>query len=128
MAKVQWSTGIDHVSGALSKPGKSGQHSCTQMLLGTHRVAETTSSDCNRIYLRKKVKRVTPLTENEMVAHTLFRQRAAWVKQRSKSLQHLASDQQAYLAQRNEPNGLKSLKAYYWSLAKAEITAESIGG
>ena len=37
MAKVQWSTGIDHVSGALSKPGKNPQHSCTQMLLGTHR-------------------------------------------------------------------------------------------
>ena len=43
MANVQWSTGIDHVSGALSKPGKNPQHSCTQMLLGTHRTAETTN-------------------------------------------------------------------------------------
>ncbi len=43
MAKVQWTTGIDHVSGALSKPGKNPQHSCTQMLLGTHRTAETTN-------------------------------------------------------------------------------------
>ena len=33
MAKVEWSAGIDHVSGALSKPSKSGQHSCTKMLL-----------------------------------------------------------------------------------------------
>ena len=48
MAKVEWSTGIDSVSGALSKPSKSGQHSCTKMLLATHRIAETTSSDCNR--------------------------------------------------------------------------------
>ena len=47
MAKVEWSTGIDSVSGALSKPSKSGQHSCTKMLLATHRIAETTSSDCN---------------------------------------------------------------------------------
>ena len=39
MAKVEWSAGIDSVSGALSKPGKNGQHSCSKMLLGTHRVA-----------------------------------------------------------------------------------------
>ena len=49
MAKVEWSAGIDHVSGALSKPSKSGQHSCTKMLLGTHRVAATESKDCNRL-------------------------------------------------------------------------------
>ena len=54
MAKVEWSAGIDSVSGALSKPSKSGQHSCSKMLLGTHRVAATTSSDCNRLFLRKK--------------------------------------------------------------------------
>ena len=53
MAKVEWSAGIDHVSGALSKPSKSGQHSCTKMLLGTHRVAATESKDCNRLYLRQ---------------------------------------------------------------------------
>ena len=33
MAKVEWSAGIDSVSGALSKPGKNGQHSCAKMLL-----------------------------------------------------------------------------------------------
>ena len=41
MAKVEWSAGIDHVSGALSKPGKNGQHSCNKMLLATHREAPT---------------------------------------------------------------------------------------
>ena len=50
MAKVEWSAGIDSVSGALSKPGKNGQHSCEKMLLGTHRVAATESNDCNRVY------------------------------------------------------------------------------
>ena len=39
MAQVTYSAGIDHVSGALAKPGKSGQHSCEKMLLATHRVA-----------------------------------------------------------------------------------------
>ena len=43
MAKVVWSAGIDSISGALSKPSKSGHHSCGKMLLATHRVAATTS-------------------------------------------------------------------------------------
>ena len=41
MAKVEWSAGIDSVSGALAKPGKNPQHSCSKMLLGTHRTAAT---------------------------------------------------------------------------------------
>ena len=57
MASVTYSAGIDHVSGALSKPGKSGQHSCEKMLLATHRTAATTSNKCNRLYLRTPVKR-----------------------------------------------------------------------
>ena len=72
MAKVEWSAGIDSVSGALSKPGKNGQHSCSKMLLGTHRVAPTESSDCNRIYLRKKTKRATALSTKEIAARTRF--------------------------------------------------------
>ncbi len=51
MAQVTYSAGIDHVSGALAKPGKSGQHSCEKMLLATHRVAATTNNKCNRLYL-----------------------------------------------------------------------------
>ena len=43
MAKVNWSAGIDSVSGALAKPTKSGHHNCEKILLGTHRVAATTS-------------------------------------------------------------------------------------
>ena len=54
MAKVEWSAGIDSVSGALAKPGKNPQHRCTKMLLGTHRKAETTNPDCNRLYLPRR--------------------------------------------------------------------------
>ena len=128
MAKVQWSTGIDSVSGALSKPGKSGQHSCTKMLLATHRVAETTSSDCNRLYLRKKVKRSTPVGENETIARELFKARQTWVTERSQNLGTLAGDQAAFLAQKDSANGAKTMKAYYWKLAKAAVTAASLNG
>ena len=53
MASVTYSAGIDHVSGALAKPKKDGQHTCEKMLLATHRTAATTSSDCRSHDLSK---------------------------------------------------------------------------
>ena len=116
MAKVDWSTGIDSVSGALSKPSKSGQHSCTKMLLGTHRTAPTTSSDCNRLYLRKKTKRSTPVTADELAQRLRFKTVARAVAARAKSLQSVQEDRVNFNAQKDEPNGKKTLKAYLWSL------------
>ena len=71
MASVVFSAGIDSVSGALSKPKKGGQHSCEKMLLATHREAATTSNKCNRLYLRKEIKRSTPVKETEKVGDLL---------------------------------------------------------
>ena len=124
MAKVEWSTGIDSVSGALSKPSKSGQHSCTKMLLGTHRVAETTSSDCNRLYLRKKIKRSTPLSTKEMQNQSRFSAVAAAVKARKGALEHVASDRQAFLAQKDTAGGKKTMKAYLWYICGQAYDAE----
>ena len=116
MAKVEWSAGIDHVSGALSKPSKSGQHSCTKMLLGTHRVAPTESNQCNRLYLRKKTVRTTPLTPDEAAARLRFSTVAAMVKQRKGDLTKIAADQQAFLEQKDLPSGKKTMKAWYWKV------------
>jgi len=116
MAKVEWSAGIDSVSGALSKPSKSGQHSCSKMLLGTHRVAATTSSDCNRLYLRKKVKRSTPVTADEQAQRARFAAISRAVAARGKDLATTASDITAFNAQKNQPGGLQTLKAYRWSI------------
>ena len=124
MAKVEWSTGIDSVSGALSKPSKSGQHSCTKMLLATHRIAETTSSDCNRVYLRKKVKRSTPVTTKEMRIRVRFTAVAEAVKQRKNSLEHASSDQAAFLAQKDAADGKKTMKAYLWKVCGDLYDAE----
>ena len=95
MANVDWSAGIDSVSGALAKPSKSGQHSCNKMLLGTHRIAATENQNCNRMYIRKKTKRSTPITENEQLARARFTAVAAAVKARRKNLQTITADQQA---------------------------------
>ena len=116
MAKVDWSAGIDSVSGALSKPSKSGQHSCAKMLLGTHRVAPTTSNQCNRLYLRKKTKRNSTPTSNELWARTRFTEVSQAVALRKKDLNSVNADNQAFLAQKDQPGGKKTMFAYLWSI------------
>ncbi len=123
MAKVVYSAGIDHVSGALSKPSKNGQHSCEKMLLATHRVAATQSSDCNRIYLREKVERSTPLTADEEAARLRFTEVAQAVKVRAKDLNKMTQDQANFAAQRDLANGKKTMKSYLWMVCGQEYDA-----
>ena len=114
MAYVDWSAGIDSVSGALAKPSKNGQHSCDKMLLGTHRVAATTNNQCTRLYLRKKVKRTTPVGSDELTNRLRFSSIASSVAERAKDLSKRTADQQAFLAQKDQAGGKKTLKAWYW--------------
>ena len=118
MAKVNWSAGIDSVSGALSKPSKSGQHSCNKMLLGTHRVAPTTSSDCNRLYLRKKVVRTTPVKPTEVQNRSKFANIASMVAERAADLSYITQDQIDFLAQKDQPGGKKTMRSYLWKICK----------
>ena len=124
MAKVEWSAGIDSVSGALSKPSKSGQHSCSKMLLGTHRVAATENPNCNRVYIRKKTERSTPLTEREQLARSRFSAVAAAVKARKGNLQTISQDQAAFQAQKDLADGRKTFKAYLWQICGDEYDAQ----
>ena len=119
MAKVEWSAGIDSVSGALSKPSKNGHHSCAKMLLGTHRVAETTNPNCNRVYIRKKVKRSTIPSSNEMAQRLRFKTVSTAVAARMQDLSRMTQDQQAFINQKDQPGGKKTLKSYIWSLELA---------
>ena len=120
MASVTYSAGIDHVSGALSKPSKSGQHSCEKMLLATHRTAATTSNKCNRLYLREPVKRTSPLSQREFENRAKFMVVAGMIKARKADLMKITTDQQNFLAQKNDPDGAKTMKAYYWKICGAE--------
>ena len=124
MAKVVWSAGIDSVSGALAKPSKSGQHSCSKMLLGTHRVAATTSNECNRIYIRRKVKRSTDPSSDELLARARFTAVGNAVRLRQKDLMQINQDQTAFLAQRDTAGGKKTLKAYLWKVCGDAYDAE----
>ena len=120
MANVVWSAGIDSVSGALSKPGSNPQHSCEKMLLGTHRTAPTTNPNCNRIFMRKKIKRSTPLTQNEIGARNRFKTVRQMIKNRQMDLNKITQDQEAFNAQKNLSNGCITLKKWYWSICGAE--------
>ena len=127
MAKVTWSAGIDHVSGALSKPGKNGQHSCAKMLLGTHRVAATESKDCNRLYMRSKTQRSTQPTGDELKARERFAAVAAMVKARKGDLSQISADQDAFLAQKDQAGGKKTMRAYLWKVCGEEYDAQHQG-
>ena len=127
MAKVTYSAGIDSVSGALSKPSKSGQHSCSKMLLATHRKAATQSNACNRLYLRNKVERSTPLTSNELDARARFAAVAAAVKARKSDLNKITTDQQNFAAQKDTAGGKKTMKAYLWKICGEAYDAEHNG-
>jgi hypothetical protein len=120
MAKVNWSAGIDSVSGALAKPTKSGHHNCEKMLLGTHRVAATTSDTCNRVYIRRKVQRSTMPKARELAARSRFTEVGRAVRLRSKDLMQISSDQAAFLAQKNTAGGIKTMRAYYWHICGEE--------
>ena len=115
MASVVFSAGIDSVSGALSKPKKGGQHSCEKMLLATHREAATTSNKCNRLYLRKEIKRSTPVKETEILARVRFATVAAAVNTRLHDVSKQAADIAAWRAQKDLAGGQPTLKAYIWA-------------
>ena len=124
MAKVEWSAGIDHVSGALAKPGK-GQHSCKKMLLGTHRVAPTESTDCNRMYIRKNAKRTTSPSARELAARVRFAEVRAMVATRKADLTKVTADQAAFAAQKDTAEGKKTLMAWYWKVCGDQYDQEN---
>ena len=118
MAKVEWSAGIDSVSGALAKPSKSGQHSCTKTLLATHRTAPTENNDCNRIYLKNAdtFNRSTALSEDEINNRNRFKAVSKAVKARKRDLQYIAQDQIDFMAQKDTAGGKKTMFAYLWKV------------
>ncbi len=95
------------------------------MLLGTHRVAPTTNPNCNRLFLRKKVERTAPLTANELSARTRFTQVRAMVAARRIDLQKIVADQQAFLAQKDSPNGCTTMTKWYWRVCGDEWEAQN---
>ena len=126
MGKVKYATGIDYVKGSLAKPKKKDGHSCGTYLIGTHREAETQNPTCTRLYVREAnvYERSTPVTTKEMRLRVRFAAVAAAVAARKDSLEYASSDQAAFLAQKDAPDGKKTMKAYLWKVCGDQYDAE----
>ena len=126
MGKVTYSPGIEFVNGALAKPKKKDGHKCGDYLIGTHRTAETTNPDCTRIYIRKgdTYERSTQPSEKELAIRDRFTAVSQAVAERAVDLTKMTADQAAFQAQKDQPGGKKTMKAYLWSLEGAAYDAE----
>jgi hypothetical protein len=122
MGKVKYATGIDYVQGSLAKPKVKAGHQCGTYLTGTHRTAATSNPHCTRLYIRdaETYKRTTPLSSKETNARTRFTAVRAAVKARKADLMNIASDQAAFIAQKDAPNGKATLQAYLWYVCGQE--------
>ena len=118
MGKVKYATGIDYVSGSLSKPNKKDGHSCGTYLTGTHRTAASENPNCTRLYIREAnvYDRSTPLSSKELDARARFTAVAAAVKARKSDLNSITQDQINFAAQKDQPGGKKTMKAYLWKV------------
>ena len=129
MGKVTYSPGIEYVNGALAKAKKKDGHRCGDYLIGTHRTAATQNPDCTRLYIRKgtSYERTSPLTSNELDARARFTAVAAAVKARKSDLNSITQDQINFAAQKDQPGGKKTMKAYLWKVGGEAYDAEHQG-
>ena len=131
MAKVEYADAIKTVSGALTKINKKSPHAADQkMVLATHRVAPTTSPECSRLYIRglSAVSRSTQPTTKELAVRARFAAVRAMVAERADDLQHISSDQAAFIAQKDTAGGKTTMRAYLWAICGAEYDAEHSNG
>ena len=129
MGVVKYSPGIEYVKGSLAKPKKQDGHNHGDYLIGTHREAPTTSKECTRLYVRKGDTYGNTLSQTELAinARNRFTAVSQAIKLRKRDLTKLTEDQQAFIAQRDLPNGKKTMKAYYWMVCGQEYDEEHNG-
>ena len=122
MAKAKvGAAGIEIIQGALKRPKKENGHNHGNYLVMTHRTAPTTNPNCQRIYTfnADRYARTTDPSQDELAARERFAAVSRAVAARKKSLATLATDQAAFLAQKDQPNGKKTFTSYLWSLELA---------
>ena len=126
MGKVKYATGIDYVQGSLAKPTVKEGHTCGTYLIGTHRTAATTNPNCTSLYVREAdtYKRTSQPSSKELANRARFTAVSAAIKARKADLMSVATDEEAFMAQKNLPGGKKTLKAWYWMVCGNEYDQE----
>ena len=117
--------GIETMSGALKRPKKQDGHNHGNYLVATHRVAATTNPNCQRVYSfdADRYKRSTPVSARERDIRNRFTAVSTAVANRMQDLTQITQDQIAFNAQKDQPGGKKTMKAYLWSLEMATYDA-----
>jgi len=128
MGIVKYNAAIEYVKGALSKPKKRDGHNHGSYLIGTHREAPTSNPNCTRAYVKDAdaYKRTTPITADELAVRNRFATVAAQVNTRAHNMSTYPSDYAAFTAQKDQPGGKKTFKAYLWKVL-GEVYDENQG-
>ena len=118
--------GIETISGAMKRPKKQNGHNHGNYLVAVHRTAETTNPNCQRVYSfdADRYKRSTPVTARELEIRGKFEAVAQAVALRKKDLMNISTDQANFLAQKDQPGGKKTLRAYLWKVCSDAYDAE----
>ena len=119
MAKAKvGAAGIEYIQGAMKKPKKVNGHNHGNYLIMTHRTAPTENPNCQRIYTfdADRYTRTTQPSTDELNARSRFAAVRAMVKARKRDLEHIADDQENFLAQKDTPLGKKTMNAYLWKV------------
>ena len=121
--------GIETISGALKRPKKQDGHNHGNYLVTTHRTAASSNPNCQRIYSFEadRYDRTTPLTSKELDVRARFAAVAAAVKARKEDLMEITKDQIAFAAQKDQPDGKKTMKAYLWKICGEKYDSEHAG-
>ena len=121
--------GIETISGAMKKPKKQSGHNHGNYMIAVHRVAPTTNPNCQRLYVKDAdaYKRSTAPGPDELAARARFATVRGMIKTRKADLSKLSDDQAAFAAQRDLPNGKKTMNAWYWKVCGDEYD-ESLNG
>ena len=118
MGKVKYATGIEYVQGSLAKPTVKAGHMHGTYLIGTHRTAPTENPNCTRLYVRPQdsYQRTSSPSAKELNNRNRFTEVRAMVATRKQDLTKVTADQAAFIAQKDSPEGKKTMNAFYWKI------------
>ena len=105
MSKIVFLDPVDYISGKIAKK---------------FRTIYCYRKSSDRRYTTIHSKHTVAQTELAINARNRFTAVSQAIKARKRDLSKLTDDQQAFLAQRNLPNGKKTMQAYYWLICGQE--------
>ena len=114
--------GIETISGAMKRPKKQNGHNHGNYLVAVHRKAPTTNPNCQRVYSFDADRYSSQPSQTSLAinARNRFTAVSQAISTRRRNVTLMAQDLAAFKAQKDQPNGKKTLTAYYWMVCGQE--------